>query len=69
LIRILRAKRIQDATTGEKKITLEEIIFDANGLPVSMQTSGATTAELTIFEAALTAQDNLKDNLRNLLRR
>ena len=68
LIRILRAKKIQDSPSGEKQITLEEIILDANGLPLSMLTSGATTAELTIFEAALTAHENLKDDLKNFFR-
>ena len=68
LIRILRAKKIQDSSSGEKQITLEEIILDTDGLPLSMQTSGATTAELTIFEAAIIANENLKDGLKNFFR-
>ncbi|MBQ6298121.1 MAG: lipase family protein [Selenomonadaceae bacterium] len=67
LIRILRAKKIRDAQSGEKFVTLEEIILDTNGVPLSMQTSGESTAELTIFEAAIAVQENLKDNIRNFL--
>ena len=66
LVRILRAKKIRDAPLGDRLVTLEEIIFDANGAILSMQTSGASTEELTIFEAALTAQANLNDSTRNI---
>ena len=66
LVRVLRAKKIRDAPLGDRLVTLEEIIFDANGAILSMQTSGASTAELTIFEAALTAQANLNDSTRNI---
>lgn len=59
LIRILRAKKIRDARSGERLVTLEEIIFDANGFPLSMQTSGASTENLTLLEAALSAQETL----------
>ena len=65
LIRILRAKKIRDAQSGEKLVTLEEIISDTNGVPLSMQTSGTSTEELTIFEAALATQENLLAGLRN----
>ena len=53
LIRILNAKKIRDAQFGEKLVTLEEIILDENGVPVSMKTSGASTENLTVLEAAL----------------
>ena len=59
LIRILRAKKIRDARSGDRAVTMEEIIFDANGFPLSMQTSGATTENLTMLEAALAAQEIL----------
>ena len=68
LIRILRSKKIRDTLSGERNITLEEIILDTNGIPLSMQTSGETTAELTIFEAAIAVQENLRDNIRNFFR-
>lgn len=62
LIRILRAKKIRDDMQGDIKVTIEEIILDANGLPISMHTTGASTADLTIFEAALSAQEDLNEN-------
>ena len=65
LIRVLRAKKIRDARLGNRFVTLEEIILDSNGFILSMQTSGASTENLTVFEAALAAQENLNDNIKN----
>lgn len=65
LIRILRAKKNRDAPLGDTFVTLEEIILDTNGLPLNMQTSGASTEDLTLLEATLSAQENLNDNLKN----
>lgn len=64
LIRVLKAKKIRDAPLGDRQVTLEEIILDKNGFPISMQTSGSTTKELTIFEAALAAQETLNERLK-----
>ena len=68
LIRILRAKKIRDATSGDRLVTLEEFILDAAGIPRFMQTSGTSTEELTLFEAALATQKNLNDDLKNFFR-
>ncbi len=65
LIRILRAKKNRDAPLGDRLITLEEFILDSSGVPLFMQTSGESTENLTIFEAALAAQDNLTPALKN----
>ena len=64
LIRVLKAKKIRDAPLGDKQVTLEEIILDKNGFPLSMQTSGSSTADLTIFEAALAAHETLNERLK-----
>ena len=64
LIRVLKAKKIRDAPLGDRQVTLEEIILDKNGFPLSMQTSGSTTKELTIFEAALAAHETLTEGLK-----
>ena len=64
LIRVLGAKKIRDAPLGDRLVTLEEIILDAAGFPLSMQTSGASTENLTIFEAALVAQETLNERLK-----
>ena len=65
LIRVLRAKKIRDVRSGERLVTLEEFIFDANGMPLAMHTSGNSTEELTVFEAALATQESLNDDLKN----
>lgn len=65
LIRVLRAKKIRDAPLGDRLVTLEELILDINGAPLSMQTSGESTENLTIFEAALAVQENLNPALKN----
>lgn len=53
LIRILNAKKIRDTRSGEKLVTMEELFLDNNGIPVSMKTSGASTENLTVLEAAI----------------
>lgn len=58
LIRILNAKKVRDAQSGEKLITMEEIFLDNNGIPLSMKTSGASTENLTVLEAALLGSSN-----------
>lgn len=64
LIRVLKAKKIRDAPLGDRQVTLEEIILDKNGFPLSMQTSGSSTKDLTIFEAALAAHETLNERLK-----
>ena len=68
LIRVLKAKKIRDAPLGERQVTLEEIILDKSGLPLSMQTSGSSTKELTILEATLAAQETLNEQLKIFFR-
>ena len=67
LIRILRAKKIRDDLDGNRNVTLEEFFLDLNGMTLSMQTSGASTENLTVFEAALAAQENLNNDLKNFI--
>ena len=67
LIRVLKAKKIRDAPLGDRQVTLEEIILDKSGVPLSMQTSGSTTKELTIFEAAIASQEVLNERLKVFL--
>ena len=66
LIRVLKAKKIRDAPLGDRQVTLEEIILDKNGFPLNMQTSGSSTKDLTIFEAALAAQETLNERLKSI---
>ena len=64
LVRILRAKKIRDDIQGDMRVTLEEIILDSNGIPLSMHTTGTSTANLTLFEAAIAAQETLNETRR-----
>ena len=64
LIRVLKAKKIRDAPLGERQVTLEEIVLDKSGLPLSMQTAGSSTKDLTILEATLAAQETLNERIR-----
>ena len=65
LIRVLNAKKIRDAPSVDRQVTIEEIIFDANGALLNMKTSGASTENLTILEAVLTAQESLIKDTKN----
>ncbi|MBR2519933.1 MAG: lipase family protein [Selenomonadaceae bacterium] len=69
LIRILSAKKIRDASSGERHVTLEEMIFDANGFLVSMQTAGTSTENLTLLEAALSAQETLNESAAEVFKK
>ena len=64
LIRVLHAKRIRDTRAGDILVTLEEIILDENGVPLSMQTAGSSTENLTLIEASLAAQEILNERLK-----
>ena len=68
LVRVFSAKKIRTVFSAGRRVTLEEIILDDEGLTVSMNTSGATTSTLTIFEAALFAQDALDENIKDFFK-
>ena len=59
LVQYLQAKKIKNDRDGDYRVSLEEIYYDLNGSPISMQTASVTTKELTILEAAIFAQENL----------
>ena len=67
LIRILRAKKIRDAQSGDRLATLEEIMYDKNGTLIFMQTSGMSEVNLTISEWVLVIQENFNDNISSQL--
>ena len=57
----LNAKTVKDSNQREKRVTLDEMIFDANGSLISMQTAGSVTKNLTVIEAAVFAQESLRE--------
>ncbi len=67
LVQYLYAKPVREAQHGEKRVTLEELLFSADGELLSMQTSMPTTENLTLIEAAAFAQENLRSNRERIL--
>ena len=59
IVYYLQAKKMRNDRDGNYRVSLEEIRYDLQGFPISMQTATMTTTELTMLEAALFAQENL----------
>ena len=59
LVQYLQAKKMRNDRFGDYRVSLEEIMYDMKGFPVSMQTKSVTTKELTMIEAAIFAQASL----------
>ena len=55
----LQASKMKNDREGNYRVSLEEIKYDLQGSPISMQTASVTTTELTMLEAAIFAQENL----------
>ncbi len=66
LVQYLQAKKIKTDKFGDYRVSLEEIIYDLKGSPISMQTASITTKELTLLEAAIFVQEKLIDNIKSL---
>lgn len=56
LIQLIRSETVRESRSDIDRITLERIVCDLNGFPLSMQTSSMTTNEVTALEAILFAQ-------------
>ncbi len=67
LVQMLSAKTIRESREDIKRVTLEEMICDLKGMPVSMQTASATTENFTIVEAVILAQENLRETRERVL--
>lgn len=63
LVQLINAARVRDAQDNERLVMLYEILCDLNGTPIFMQTSGMSTKDLTLIEAAALAQENLHNKL------
>lgn len=68
LVRAISAKKIRNVFSSGRRVTLEEIILDENGLTLFTQTANSSTNELTILEAVLEAQDKLNDSLSDFFK-
>ena len=62
LAQMLNMRPVRDSRNDVKRITLEEMICDLKGFPLSMQTSSATTDKFTALGAAIFARENLHES-------
>ena len=67
LVQLVNAARVREAQDNERQVMLYEFLYDLNGMPVMMQTSGMSTNELTLIEAVSFAQENLSKKLEKAL--
>ncbi|MBQ7475992.1 MAG: lipase family protein [Selenomonadaceae bacterium] len=67
LVQLINADRVRDTRENQRQVMLYSFLYDLNGMPIFMQTSGATTKDLTLIEAAALAQENLRLKFENFL--
>ncbi len=62
IVPLIHTKPVRDAKQRTMRVTLEELIFDAQGHLLTMNTSGMTTTSVTILGAAFFGQEFLRDD-------
>ena len=67
LVQLVNADRVRDARDSERQVMLYVFLYDLSGMPIFMQTSGASTNDLTLIEAASFTQENLIPKLEEIL--
>ena len=67
LAQLVNADRVRDARDSERQAMLCTFLYDLNGMPVFMQTSGASTNDFTLIEAVSFIQENLLPKLEKVL--
>ena len=67
LMQLVSAERVRDATDNTRQFVLYEYLYKIDGTPIFMQTSGMTTKNVTLLEAAAFSQENLRANLEKSL--
>ena len=67
LVQLVNADRVREAQDNERIVMLYEFLYDLNGMPVMMQTTGISTKDVTLIEAASFAQENLSKKLEAAL--
>ena len=63
LTQLVSAERVRDATDDTRQVVLYEFFYKVDGTPIFMQTSGMTTKDVTLIEAAAFSQENLRSSL------
>lgn len=67
LVQLVNADRVRDARDSERQAMLYAFLYDLNGMPIFMQTSGASTKDFTLIEAVSFIQENLLPKLEKVL--
>ena len=67
LVQLVNADRVRDATDNERQVMLYAFLYNIDGMPVLMQTSGLSTKEITLIEAASFVQENLRKKLESAI--
>ncbi len=67
IVPLIHTKPIRDAKQLTLRILLEEIICDSNGHLLSMNTSGMTSKDVTILDAAFLGQEFLREDREKTL--
>lgn len=62
IVPLIHTKPVRDAKQNTTRVLVEEIIFDSNGHLLSMNTSGMTSKDVTILDAAFWGQEFLRDD-------
>ena len=62
IVPLIHTKPVRDAKQNTMRVLVEEIIFDSNGHLLSMNTSGMTSKDVTILDAAFWGQEFLRDD-------
>ena len=65
IVPLIHTKPVRDAKQNTVRVLLEEIIFDANGHLKTMNTSGMTSTDVTILDAAFWGQEFLRESREN----
>lgn len=62
IVPLIHSKPVRDAKQNTLRVLVEEIIFDANGHLISMNTSGMTSKDVSILDAAFWGQEFLRED-------
>ncbi len=67
IVPLIHTKSVRESKQRATRVLFEEIICDAQGHLLSMNTSGMTTAEVTILDAAFFGQEFLREDREKTL--
>lgn len=66
-VQLISGERVRDAQDDERKVSVYEFLYDVEGTPIFMQTSGMSTKDFTLIEAAAFAHETLRKKFETSL--